>query len=246
MRKTRGFSHHSNQEIFKMNTKTKFAIFLIFVSFSLFVALFSGYFGLNPSSISIFVSFNPTLASFLYVFLFIVLTTFSFSVSVMTSLGTVFFSITEVFIFSMIGIMGSSVIDFYISRKLGKEYVKNKLMKENARLEKFDEILEKDNFKTIFILSAIFFVPPKIPNLLGGVMKINLRRYFIATLLGNMPNTFFTIYLIKGILYSDIVQIYLSVIGLIAVTSISLYFYKGEIRNILVLSFPGLFKKFNI
>jgi len=229
-----------------MNTKTKFALFLIFLVISLFVALFSGYFGLNSSSIGVFVSLNPTFASFLYIFLFIVLTTFSFSVSVMTSLGTIFFSGIEVFIFSIIGIMGSSVIDFYVSRKLGKEYVRNKLIKNQAGLERFDEILEKDNFKTIFILSALFFVPPKIPNLLGGVMKINFGKYFIATFLGNMPNTIFTIYLIKGVLYSDIVQIYLSVIGLIAITSISLYFYKNEIRNILILSFPGFFRRINL
>jgi uncharacterized membrane protein YdjX (TVP38/TMEM64 family) len=226
-----------------MNSKNKFIWFIFFIIISIFVAVFSGYFGLNPGSIKIFVSLNHTLAAFLYTLLFTVLASFSFSVSVMTSLGTLLFSWYEVVIYSMIGIIGSSIIHFYISRKFGRNYVRNYLEKKGGKIEKFDEIVEKNTFKTTFILSAIFFVPPMIPNLLGGIININIKKYFIATFLGNLPNTFFTVYLINGLLYSNILQISISIIGLIATTLIALYFYNGEIVDILKLSFPWIFKK---
>ena len=225
-----------------MNSKKRFSLFVIFAVICLLVAVFSWYFGLDLNSIESFVSTNFILSVIVYNLLFITLTSFSFSVSVMTSLGVLLFSIYLVIIFSMIGIMGSSIIDFYIARKLGKEYVKNYLEKRGGKLEKFDEIVEKNTFKTTLLLSAIFFVPPTIPNLLGGVIKINLKNYSIATFLGNLPNTILTVYLVHGILYSNISQIYTSIIGLILITIIALYFYKGEIKSILRLSFPWAFK----
>jgi uncharacterized membrane protein YdjX (TVP38/TMEM64 family) len=138
--------------------------------------------------------------------------------------------------------MCSAVIHFYISRKLGKDYLKDYLEKHGG-IEMFDKIVERNTFKTVLILSAVFFVPPMIPNLLGGVMNINLKKYFIATFLGNFPNTFFTVYLINGMLYSNILQISFSIIGLVATTVIALYFYNGEIIDILRLSFPKIFNK---
>jgi len=225
-----------------MNSKNKFILFAAFIVICLFVAVFSGYFGLNSSSIENFISINHYLAVVIYNILFIILTSFSFSVTVMTTLGTLFFSAWEVIIYVMIGILGSSFIDFYISRKFGREYIKNYIKKRGGKIEKFDEIVEKNPFKTVLILSAIFFVPPTLPNFLGGVIKINLKKYFIATFLGNLPNTMLTVFLINGFFYSNALQIYLSIIGLVLVTLISLYFYKGEFKEILHLSFPWVFR----
>jgi uncharacterized membrane protein YdjX (TVP38/TMEM64 family) len=228
-----------------MNSRKKFILFAIFIFISIFISLFSGYLGLNQSSISSFISANNSAVALIYTLLFIGLTTFSFSVSVMTTLGALFFPGLNAVIYSMIGIMGSSIIDFYISRKLGKNYVRNYLEKRGGKLERFDNILEKDTFKTTMILSAIFFVPPAIPNFLGGIMKINLKNYSIATFIGNLPNTFLTIYLIKGFLYPNSLLIYGTIAGLIIVSLVSLYFYKGETRDILRISFPWIFMRKN-
>lgn len=216
-------------------------MFVLFAFTCLVIAIFSGYFGIN-TYIQDFISINHYLAAIIYTFIFIVLTSFSFSVSVMTSVGTLFFSAWEIIFYSMIGIMGSSIVDFYISRKLGRDYVKNYIEKRGGKIEKFDKIIEKDTFKTIMILSAIFFIPPTIPNFLGGVIKIDLKKYFIATFLGNVPNTILTVYLVNGFLYSNTTQIYLSITGLVLVTLTSLYFYSGEIKDILRLSFPWVFR----
>jgi len=225
-----------------MNTKRKFILFVLFVLCSIIVAIFSGYFGLNPSSIQYFANSNHTLISFIYTALFIVLSSFSFSVSVMTSLGVLLFSAYEIIIYSIIGIMGSSIIDFFVSRRLGKDYVKKYIEKRGSKIEEFDRILERNAFKTTFLLSSIFFVPPTIPSFLGGIIKIKFKNYCIATFLGNLPNTILTVYLIRGILYSDTSQIFLSIFGLIAVTVIALYLYKGEVSDIFKISFPRFFR----
>jgi uncharacterized membrane protein YdjX (TVP38/TMEM64 family) len=229
----------------KMNAKSKFTFFIFFLAVCLIVAILSGYLGLSPSSIESFAAVNSILAVFIYALLFAVLASFSFSVSAMTGLGVLFFSPSEVVVCAMIAIMISSTIHFYISRKLGRNYVRDYLEKRAGKLEKFDEIVEKDTSKTIIILSAIFFVPPIIPNLLGGIIKINLKRYAVATFFGNVFNTIFTVYLVNGIFNSNPTQIYVSVAGLAIVTLIALYSYKGEIRNIFRISFPWLFRKDN-
>jgi len=216
---------------------------MVFLAASLSVVILSGYFGLNQSTIESFVSKNQSSTALIYTLLFIGLTSFSFSVSVITGVGVLFFPSFKIIIYAMMGIMGSSIIDFYISRKLGRNYIKNYLEKRGGKLEKFEETVEKNPFKTTFILSAIFFVPPTIPNFLGGIMKINLKNYAIATFLGNILNTIFTIYLIEGFLYPNPYKISISIAGLIFVTSVSLYFYKGEIKDILKISFPWSFRK---
>jgi uncharacterized membrane protein YdjX (TVP38/TMEM64 family) len=157
--------------------------------------------------------------------------------------GFVFFSVPILLICAMIGIMGGAITHYFIAKKLGKDYVRSYLEKRGGNLEKFDEIIEKHNFKTIFILSAAFIVPPLIPNLLGGIMKINLKKFSIATFFGNLPNTIFTIYFIRGVIYSNALDIYISIAGITLVTVVALYFYKGELKSIFRLSFPWLFKK---
>lgn len=226
-----------------MNSKKRFFLFLCFIIICLIISILSGYFGLNQNSIERFVNLNHNFASLIYTVLFIILASFAFSVSVMTTIGAMFFTSYEVIIFAMIGIMGSSIIDFYISRKLGRNYARTYVEKKGGNLEIFERILEKNPSKTIFLLSAIFFVPPTIPNFLGGIIKINLKRYCIATFFGNILNTVFTVLLMNSILYSNTLLFSISITSLILITLISLYFYSGEIKDILYISFPWFFRK---
>ena len=225
-----------------MDSKRKFTIFLVILIFSFVFALVSGYFGFNESALVSFVSTNHNLAAAIYSILFIILGSLSFSMSVMIGAGTLFFSSLEVITYATIGILGSAMIDFHLSRFLGSDYLRDYIKKRGGKIEKLDQILEKDPFKTVLILSMIFFVPPTIPNYLGGIMKINRKKFFIATFLGNILNTIFIVLLIIGFLYSNTLYIYISIISLILITSIALLLIKGEIMNVLHLSFPRVFK----
>ncbi len=226
-----------------MKNKTKFLIFLLFIALSIILAFFSGSLGLDKDTIKEFILVNPSFASLIYTLLFVTLTIFSFSVSVMTLIGAFFFSGPQTITYALIGLTCSSVVHFFIARKLGQDYVRQVIKKRGGKLERFGGILEKNTFKTIIILSAIFFVPPIVRNLLGGLMKINLKKYLCAIILGNLPNAIFTVYLLRGIVYSNISIIVISIIGLILTTLLALHFYTGEIKEILKISFPWAFKK---
>lgn len=226
-----------------MNSKRKFFYLTIFISLSLFFAFFSSYFGLSQDYLTNLISKYSEYSAIIFVSLFSILATFSFSISIINTIGALFFNPYQAIVYTMMVIMISSIFDFFIAKKLGRKYIQNYIDKRGGRIEKFDDILEKDTFKTILILSAVFFVPATVPNLLGGVIKINFRNYFIATFIGNVPNAVFTIYLVRGIFYSNIMQIYLCIIGIIITTLVALFFYKGEVKNILILSFPFLFKR---
>jgi uncharacterized membrane protein YdjX (TVP38/TMEM64 family) len=226
-----------------MNNKKKFTLFVGFLLLSLIIAIVSGYLGFNLSSLEKIVAENYVISVLLFTIIFVILICFSFSATALLFAGILFFSIPILIISSMIGIMGGAIFHYFISKKLGKDYIRNYLEKRGGKLEKFDEIVEKNNFKTILILSAAFIVPPLIPNLLGGIMKINLKRFSIATFLGNLPNTIFTIYFVKGVLYSNPLDVYVSIIGIAIVTIVALYFYKGELKSIFRLSFPWMFRK---
>lgn len=226
-----------------MNSKKKFFLFVVFLILSVIMASFSGYSGLNFFGVINFFSTNHIFSVFAYNLFFIISASFSFSVSILTSSGAFLFSWYEVLIYAMIGIVASSIIDFYISRKLGRNYIRNYIRKRGGKIEKFDEVLGKDSFKSILILSTIFFVPPTIPNFLGGIMSIDLKKYFVATFLGNLPNTFFTILLINGFIYSNLLLISLSTVGLILTTLTAIYFYNGEIKELFLLSLPRIFFK---
>jgi len=229
-----------------MNNKKKFTLLIGFILLSVIIAIVSGVLGFNLSSLEKLVAENYLISVIIYLLLFIVLVAFSFSATALLFAGIVFFPIPVLIICAMSGIMGGAIFHYFISKKLGKDYVRGYLERRGGNLEKFDEILEKHNFKTIFILSAAFIVPPLIPNLLGGIMKINLKKFSVATFFGNLPNTVFTIYFVKGVLYSNVLDIYVSVAGIAIVTIVALYFYKGELKSIMRLSFPWLFKKAKI
>lgn len=226
-----------------MNNKDKYYLFVLLVIFSGLVAVFSGYYSPKIPLLEPIFTISPSLTALIYVLVFIALTTFSFSVTAMTASGILFFTGPEVVFYSLIGIMGSSIIDFYIAKKLGRTYIRRRISRGRGKLIKLDKIVEKNTFKTIFILSTVFFVPPTIPNFLGGVINIKFRDYVLATFFGNMPNTILTVYLILGLIHSNPFQIYLSVLGLVAVSTTALYFYKGEVGSLLRLSFPWFYRK---
>ena len=226
-----------------MNNKKKFILFISFILLSIIIAIVSGYLGFNLPALEKLVAANYVISVIIYLLLFMVLVAFSFSATALLFAGIVFFPIPILVVCAMGGIMFGAITHYFIAKKLGKDYVRSYMEKRGGSLEKFDEILEKHNFKTILIFSLAFIIPPLIPNLLGGIMKINLKKFSIATFFGNLPNTVFTIYFVKGVLYSNALDIYVSIAGIVIVTILSLYFYKGELKSIFRLSFPWLFKK---
>lgn len=177
-----------------------------------------------------------------FVLIFIALTTFGFSVTVMVIVGTLFFGFLEIVVYAMLGILGSSTIVFFISRHLGREHSRKFFKNRGNYFCDVNDVVEKDTFKTITVLSTIFFVPPMIPNILGGVIKIGFWEYLLATFLGNLPTTFFSVLTVYGTMNLNSEYVTSGIIGLVMTTLIALFYYRGELKCLLRLSFPWAFR----
>ncbi|MBU0957821.1 MAG: VTT domain-containing protein [Nanoarchaeota archaeon] len=226
-----------------MNKKTKFGIFVAFLLVSIFIAFFPDYLFNLLESVLNYYSYSHFFGALIFILIFIGLTTFAFSVSLLVVAGAFFFGFWEILIYAMIGIIGSSSIVFYISKRLGRDYARDYFKKRGTLLCDIDGIIEKNTFRTITVLSTVFFVPPMIPNLLGGIIKISYKKYLLATFIGNLPTTFFTVLIVVGAVMLDEVYVISGIIGVVMVSLIALYFYKGEIQCLLRLSFPWAFRR---
>src|SRR3989344_2963583 len=96
-----------------------------------------------------------------------------------TFLSAAIFGVTKTMLFLYIGGLISSIINFYISRKLGRVWVK-KLAGEES-LGEIDKLLGVSTIK-IFIFSRIFgFALFDVISYAAGFTKISFKKYFAIT-----------------------------------------------------------------
>jgi len=231
--------NRKQKEVFKKLAeinKIKFVIFVAFIGISLLILFFPEAFGLNKETIVNFVSEQAAWKVISYILIFIILTSFSFSVTIMTLAAVLFFPINHSILYSMIGILGSSLIVYYFSMFFGGDFVETYTNLKKGKLLKFKELVKGNKTKTIFLLSTIFFVPPMIPNSLGGLIKIRVDKYIFATIIGNLPNTIATVYLAHGLVFSNFNEIVLSLVALILISVVFIVIFRVHIKALLKLS----------
>ncbi|HEY6556900.1 MAG TPA: VTT domain-containing protein [Polyangiaceae bacterium] len=87
------------------------------------------------------------------------------------------------FALSMVGTMAASVIGFSFARFVARDWVSARIPK---RFRKYDEALERNAFRTVFILRLIFWMPQMLHAFLG-VSKVPFWTHFWGSLLGYIP-----------------------------------------------------------
>ena len=99
--------------------------------------------------------------------------------------GTIFGPIKG-FLLSMLGFFISGTIAFFISRKLGREFVERIL---KGKLISLDKNMETKGFKILFLLR----LPPILPydplSYACGLTNIKYKDFILASLLGVIPET---------------------------------------------------------
>ncbi len=99
-------------------------------------------------------------------------------------------------IYTIISGFFSSTIVFYISRKLGKEWVENILEHRYLKhLNEYNKRLETGAILDIMILRMTPIMPFNALNVLMGVSRITTRDYIVGTVLGLIPTNVLTVYL---------------------------------------------------
>jgi uncharacterized membrane protein YdjX (TVP38/TMEM64 family) len=100
------------------------------------------------------------------------------------------------FIYTVISGFLSSIIVFYISRKLGRSWVEKILEhKYLTHLNEYNKRLEQGPIWDIIILRITPVMPFNALNALLGVSKIKIKDYVIGTLLGVLPSNVITVYI---------------------------------------------------
>jgi uncharacterized membrane protein YdjX (TVP38/TMEM64 family) len=90
------------------------------------------------------------------------------------------------FLLSMAGTMAASVVGFSFARVVAREWVSDRIPR---RLRKYDEALEYNAFRTVFVLRLIFWMPQVLHGFLG-VSKVPFWTHFWASFLGYIPPLF--------------------------------------------------------
>jgi len=114
-----------------------------------------------------------------------------------TFIGASIFPFWKAFIYSFIGYLLFAVLMFYLTRWLGRDFVKNYETK-NKRLKALDLKLEKNAFGDVILLRFFFLIPPELICIVAGLSSMKFKDYFIATIIGSIPILFASVALVKG------------------------------------------------
>jgi uncharacterized membrane protein YdjX (TVP38/TMEM64 family) len=95
------------------------------------------------------------------------------------------------FVLSMIGTMGASVVGFSFARFIARDWIAARIP---ARFRRYDEALERNAFRTVFLLRLIFWMP-QVLHTFFGVSKVRFWTHFWGSLLGYIPPLFVISYL---------------------------------------------------
>ena len=73
---------------------------------------------------------------------------------------------------------------FWISRRLGREFVGRRL---KGRFKSLDDKLERDGFTTVLFFRFVPIVPYEVLNYASGLSRIRFRDYWLASFIGILP-----------------------------------------------------------
>lgn len=139
---------------------------------------------INPSDIQKYVTSFGKLAPLVYIVMFALVPLTLFPDSVLAIGGGLIFGLAKGYIYTLIGALLGASLSFYISRKLGRNFVK-KITKE--KLDTVEEMINSKGFFVILLLRLIPLFPFDIISYGAGLTNIKYRDFLFATIIGTIP-----------------------------------------------------------
>ncbi|MBM3247477.1 TVP38/TMEM64 family protein [Candidatus Pacearchaeota archaeon] len=188
--------------------RTLLIIFLAFFAFSVY---------LSANGVDIKETFNYLIksphAGWWFILLYIATSFVPLPFAPTSFVGALLFPFSKAFFYTMAGSLLFSIIMFYIARVLGREYVRNWTNKH----EKYKHIVGQINrgrMRDLIMIRFFFILPAEFVNVMYGLSEIKFGRYFVGTLLGNIPVIFFSIMLVRSRLAHNELNVILALVGL--------------------------------
>jgi len=111
-----------------------------------------------------------------------------FSALVLTVAGGFLFGPIWGVIYTVIGSNLSATIAYLIGQYLGKGLLDIDEADSDSIISRYATRMRENSFETVFIMRLIF-LPYDLVNYLAGFLRIDLRAFILATLLGAIPGT---------------------------------------------------------
>jgi len=105
-----------------------------------------------------------------------------------------FFGLWWGFLIALVGNVGGAAISFFISRSLGRHWLKRKLLR-NQTLVALEPAIEKEGWKIILLSQLHPLFPTSLLNYLYGVTRIRFRTCMLWVAIGQAPGLFLYSYL---------------------------------------------------
>ena len=108
--------------------------------------------------------------------------------------GGFFFGLWWGFLIILIGNMAGAAISFFISRWIGRQWLRRKLLR-NATLEALEPAVEREGWKIILLSQLHPLFPTSLLNYLYGLTRIRFRTCMLWVAVGQAPGLFLYAYL---------------------------------------------------
>ena len=139
---------------------------------------------IDSKDIQTYVNSFGKLAPIIYIIIFALVPLTLFPDSIIAIAGGLIFGLVKGYIYTAIGAILGATLSFYISRKLGRNFVK-KLTKE--KLDNVEEMINSNGFFIIFMLRLIPLFPFDIISYGAGLTSVKYKDFILATFLGTIP-----------------------------------------------------------
>ncbi|MBD3259768.1 hypothetical protein GF371_04020 [Candidatus Woesearchaeota archaeon] len=175
----------------------KLIFFLIFIAFCFYFAFASGFAKqfLTKEGINTFVSTYGALAPLAFIGLYVMGICLFIPSVIFTGLGGYLFGTFKGTLLNLGGLVIGSSVSFFIGRHLGREFASPLIEKW---LHKYDKLLEKHGFTTIFYL-RLFNFPIIGLNYCAGLTRLKFKDFLLGTAIGIIPGTFVFTFFISQI-----------------------------------------------
>ncbi|MEG2787521.1 MAG: TVP38/TMEM64 family protein [Romboutsia sp.] len=170
--------NHKLDKVFKILV----SIIIILILGSIIYKLFS--MNIDVEDIQVYVSSFGKLAPIVYIIMFALVPLTLFPDSILAIGGGIVFGLAKGYIYTVIGALIGASISFYISRKLGRNFVKKIT---NEKLDNIENIINSKGFFVVLILRLIPLFPFDIISYSAGLTSIKYKDFFMATIIGTVP-----------------------------------------------------------
>jgi uncharacterized membrane protein YdjX (TVP38/TMEM64 family) len=105
-----------------------------------------------------------------------------------------FFGLWWGFLIALLGNVGGAAISFFISRSIGRQWLKRKLLR-NQTLVALEPAIEEEGWKIILLSQLHPLFPTSLLNYLYGLTRIRFRTCMLWVAIGQAPGLFLYSYL---------------------------------------------------